>query len=84
MKISNTLVVGAGLLSTTSALTLRKRQDGGARVLGVDIARRTIGNPVKRDQARINRRSGTVQASLENEVGRHELAVMAELNLTFA
>ncbi|KAK0099895.1 hypothetical protein ONS95_013279 [Cadophora gregata] len=66
MKGLTTLAISATLLSTcTEALQLQRRTDGPARVVGFQIERNTIRNPVKRD--RLRRRAETVQATLDNE-----------------
>lgn len=68
MKSLVSLALAAGLLAVpTSAINLHKRTDGPARVVGLPIERRSVSDPVARDQLR--RRSNTVQVSLDNEVG---------------
>ena len=67
MKGFTTLAISATLLSScTGAIQLQKRTDGPARVVGFQIERNTIQNPVKRD--RLRRRAETIQATLDNEV----------------
>ncbi|KAH7321737.1 aspartic proteinase precursor [Rhexocercosporidium sp. MPI-PUGE-AT-0058] len=66
MKCFSTLAISATLLSTcTEGLQLQRRTDGPARVVGLEIERNTIRNPVVRD--RIRRRANTVQATVDNE-----------------
>ena len=67
MQWLTTFAVAAGILSTCSeGLTLHRRTDGPPKVVGFPVVRRSVANPLKRDQLR--RRSGTVQATLDNEV----------------
>jgi hypothetical protein len=70
MKGSTTFAVAAGLLSTcTEGLTLNRRTDGPPRVVGFPVTRKSVPNPIQRD--RLRKRSGTVQATLDNEVRSH-------------
>jgi RNase P protein component len=70
MKGLTTFAVAAGLLcACTEGLTLNRRTDGPPRVVGFPVARKSVPNPVKRD--RLRKRSGTVQATLDNEVSPH-------------
>jgi hypothetical protein len=65
MKGTSLIVLAAGLLlSSTQALQLVKR-DALPAVIGLDIQRRNVGPPVKRD---LQRRAGTVSEILANEV----------------
>jgi hypothetical protein len=67
MRGTQVLAVGAGFLAiSVEALSLHKRSDGPSRVLGLEIERRTVADPIARD--RLRRRAGTVQASSDNEV----------------
>ena len=67
MKGLTTFAVSAGLLWTCSeGLTLNRRTDGPPKVVGFPVIRKSVPNPLQRDQLR--RRSGTVQATLDNEV----------------
>lgn len=66
MRCSTTFALAASMLSAcTEGLELHKRTDGAPRVVGFPVGRRSIENPVSRD--RLRRRSGTLQASLDNE-----------------
>lgn len=66
MKGLTTFAVAAGLLSTcTEGLTLNRRTDRPAKVVGFPVVRKTVSNPLKRDRLR---RRGTAQATLDNEV----------------
>ena len=68
MKSFSLLAVLAGLTLSTQAIQLVKR-DAVPRVLGMEIERREVQNPVKRDQARRRKRqSKTVSETLDNEV----------------
>jgi RNase P protein component len=67
MKGLTTLAFAASILSTcTEGIQLYKRTDGPPRVVGFPVQRKSVPNPVARD--RLRRRSGTVQATLDNEV----------------
>lgn len=67
MKVLSTFAFAAGLLSTFSdALYLQRRTDGPPKVVGFPVQRKNVPNPLLRD--RLRRRTGTVQASLQNEV----------------
>jgi hypothetical protein len=73
MKGLTTFAIATALLSTCSeAIQLHKRTDGPPRVVGFPVQRNTIPNPLLRD--RLRRRSGTVQATLANEVFQSVLA----------
>ena len=65
MKGTSLIVLATGLLlSSTQALQLVRR-DAHPAVIGLDIQRRNVGHPVKRD---LQRRAGTVNEILANEV----------------
>jgi len=67
MKGLTAFAVAAGFLSTCSeGLALNRRTDGPPKVVGFPVVRKSVPNPLKRDQLR--RRSGTVQATLDNQV----------------
>jgi hypothetical protein len=67
MKGLTTFAVAAGLLSTCSdGLTLNRRTDGPPKVVGFPVVRKSVPNPLKRDQLR--RRSETAQVTLDNQV----------------
>ncbi|KAE8447427.1 hypothetical protein EG329_010841 [Mollisiaceae sp. DMI_Dod_QoI] len=58
--------IAASLLSTcTEGIKLHKRTDGPARVVGFDVGKRSVSDPLSRD--RLRRRTDTVQATLDNE-----------------
>ncbi|PQE22314.1 eukaryotic aspartyl protease protein [Rutstroemia sp. NJR-2017a WRK4] len=66
MRTSTIIVAAVGILSgCTEAIQLQRRTDGPPRVVGFDVERRAVSNPLKRD--RIRRRSNTVTATLDNE-----------------
>ncbi|EKG19258.1 Peptidase A1 [Macrophomina phaseolina MS6] len=68
MKCTAALTLATGLISLTEAIQLAKRTNAAPRVVGVDIQRREVANPVARDQARRRRRKrDTIQATLDNE-----------------
>jgi hypothetical protein len=69
MRVSTTLAVAATLLLPyTEAIHLVERTDGSApRVVSFPVQRKEVSNPLLRD--RLRRRSETVQATLDNEVG---------------
>jgi hypothetical protein len=65
MKGTSLIVLAAGLLlSSTQSLRLVRR-DTNPAVIGLDIQRRNVDHPVKRD---LPRRAGTVSEILANEV----------------
>ena len=67
MKGLTTFAIAASILSTcTEGIQLHKRTDGAPRVVGFPVQRKSVPNPVERD--RLRKRSGTVQATLDNEV----------------
>ncbi|KAI9746364.1 MAG: hypothetical protein M1818_000076 [Claussenomyces sp. TS43310] len=66
MKITRILTIGVTLVPAfTDALALHKREGGAPRVLGLNIERRQIEDPVRRD--RLRKRASTVEALLQNE-----------------
>jgi len=88
MKGTSLIVLTAGLLlSSTQALQLVRR-DAHPAVIGLDIQRRNVGHPVKRD---LQRRAGTVSEILANEVSfsppppsTHGLTASSQETLYFA
>ncbi len=67
MRVTSAFALTATVLSTyTEAIHLLERRDGAPRVVGFEMQRKEVPNPVLRD--RIRRRSETVQATLDNEV----------------
>ncbi|KAI0128885.1 aspartic peptidase domain-containing protein [Xylariales sp. AK1849] len=65
MKSTNMVALVAGLLAAPiDALTLRERSTGLSKVVGMDMQRRKISDPLQRDRLR---RRDSVQASLDNE-----------------
>lgn len=67
MKGLTAFAASAGLLWTCSeGLTLSQRTNESPKVVGFPVVRKSVPNPLQRDQLR--RRSGTVQATLDNEV----------------
>jgi hypothetical protein len=69
MRGLQALGVVAGLFATcTEGLTLQRRTNGPARVVGLPIQRRELSDPLARD--RLRRRAGTVSETLDNEVYR--------------
>lgn len=73
MRTTTFITAAVGILSTcTNAIQLQKRTDGPARVVGLDVVRKQVANPLARDKLRkLRRRSNTVTATLDNEVGVH-------------
>lgn len=68
MRSLSTFALAAALLSQyTDALALQKRTQGPPKVVGFPVQRKSVPNPLARD--RLRRRSETVQASLDNQVG---------------
>ncbi|TVY26096.1 putative aspartic-type endopeptidase [Lachnellula hyalina] len=66
MKGLATFAASAGLLwACSEGLTLSQRTNASPKVVGFPVVRKSVPNPLKRDQLR--RRSGTVQATLDNE-----------------
>ncbi|KAK6611118.1 eukaryotic aspartyl protease [Botrytis cinerea] len=74
MRTTTFITAAVGLLSTcTDAIQLQKRTDGPARVVGLDVVRKSVENPLARDKLRkLRRRSKTVTATLDNEVHQHK------------
>jgi hypothetical protein len=67
MRGLQALIIVAGLLATcTQGLTLKRRTDGRAKVVGLPVQRRELSDPIARD--RLRRRTGTVSENLDNEV----------------
>ncbi|KAF4637171.1 hypothetical protein G7Y89_g918 [Cudoniella acicularis] len=65
MRGFSTFAVAAGLLSTcTEGISLHRRTDGPPRVVGFPVQRKSVPDPLQRDQLR---RRGTVSATLDNE-----------------
>lgn len=56
------------LLPLVSSLSIQHRQDGPARVVGLELQRSEIRDPVAHDKSRMRRRSGTVEGTLDNLV----------------
>ncbi|RAL67478.1 hypothetical protein DID88_008233 [Monilinia fructigena] len=69
MRTTTFIAAAVGLLSTcTDAIQLQRRTDGPAKVVGLDVVRRHVENPLARDKLRkLKRRSKTVTATLDNE-----------------
>lgn len=66
MKSASVAALVAGVLSTSAdALAIRDSKTASSGVVAMDVQRRHIADPVKRDS--IRRRSGSVEASLDNE-----------------
>lgn len=67
MKSATMVALVAGLLSSsTDALVMQERNTASSKVVGMDLQRRTVPDPVQRDRLR---RRGSVAATLDNEVG---------------
>lgn len=65
MRTATVVALAASLLSTpTDGLALQERGAEAPRVVGMELQRNTISDPLKRDQLR---RRGEVQATLDNE-----------------
>ncbi|KAK6079283.1 aspartic-type endopeptidase opsB 1 [Seiridium cupressi] len=65
MKSASVAALVAGLFATsTDALTMGERSTGPSKVVGMDLQRRKVSDPIKRDRLR---RRGSVEASLNNE-----------------
>ena len=77
MKGLSIVTIVASLLSLqTDAIELHRRTDGPPRVVGFPVHRKHVSNPLYRDRLRrrVEKRAGTVQATLDNEVsweGKH-------------
>lgn len=68
MKSTSVAALVAGVLSTSAdALAIRDSKTALSGIVAMDVQRRHVADPVKRDS--IRRRSGSVEASLDNEVG---------------
>ncbi|KAF7545517.1 hypothetical protein G7Z17_g9113 [Cylindrodendrum hubeiense] len=62
------LIIAASAISTTGAISLHKRQDGGdPRVLSLGLQRSRIQDPVAHDRNRLRRRSGSIDVDIDNE-----------------
>jgi hypothetical protein len=71
LQLSSTLFLS--LFASTDAISLHKRQDGlEPRVMSVPIQRRKVDDPFAHDRRRLNRRDGTVDVGIDNEVSYHE------------
>lgn len=71
------------LLASTEAISLHKREHGlEPRVMSVPIQRRQIDNPLAHDRKRLNRRAGTVNVGIDNEVSRHKKLSRENILLT--
>ena len=67
MRGLQAFAIVAGLFATcTQSLTLQRRTNGPARVVGLPIQRRELSDPLARD--RLRKRAGTVLENLDNEV----------------
>lgn len=76
MRGIQSLALGSALLSACSeGLILKKRDEGRTRAIGMDIERRTI-DPLERHRNRLLKRTGTVQAALDNKVREHFLILI--------
>ncbi|KAI9646735.1 hypothetical protein NHQ30_004732 [Ciborinia camelliae] len=69
MRTTTIIAAAVGILSTCAdAIQLQRRTDGPSRVVGLDVMRKTVDNPLARDKSRkLRRRSNTVTATLDNE-----------------
>ncbi|GME27050.1 Peptidase A1 [Neofusicoccum parvum] len=67
MRCTAALTLAASLISLTDALQLAKRQNSAPKVVGAEIQRREVTNPLARDQARRRRKRDSLQESLDNE-----------------
>lgn len=70
MRTTAFITAAVGILSTcTDAIQLQSRTNGPAKVVGLDVVRKPVDDPLARDKSRrIRRRSKTVTATLDNEV----------------
>lgn len=66
-QLASALALAASF-SSTSALSLHKRQDGAARVLQFDLEKRHLPDPITHDQNRRRKRDGTADMALTNDV----------------
>jgi len=66
MRVSS-LTLAASAATLSSAINLAPRSDN-PRVVGLDIGRRSIPDPVAHDRARLRKRQNTVQETLDNEL----------------
>ncbi|KAK7711674.1 hypothetical protein SLS57_007967 [Botryosphaeria dothidea] len=67
MRCTAALTLATGLISLTEAIQLAKRTNSAPRVVGAEIQRREVTDPVTRDQARRRKKRDSVQATLDNE-----------------
>ena len=69
MRISTAAAAAVALLTTASSTLHLLPRDGPAAVINLNINRKHVQNPVKRDQLRLRQRqSKTVSETLDNEV----------------
>jgi hypothetical protein len=67
MKTITVAALVAGLLSTsTDALAVEKKSTYSSKVVSMETLRQKVSDPLQRDRLR---RRGSLQASLDNEVG---------------
>lgn len=57
----------ASSLPAIDAISLRKRQDGPAKVMHFDVARRSVEDPISHDRRRLRRRGDTLNLGLNND-----------------
>jgi hypothetical protein len=62
------LSIGTSIIAPASAISLVEREDGSPRVLSLELQRNRIEDPVAHDKARIQRRNGVVNATIDNLV----------------
>ncbi|KAH0372765.1 candidapepsin-4 precursor, partial [Aureobasidium melanogenum] len=65
MKHISTLALAASTFIGAEAITLQKRINAAPKVVEYEIERKTVSNPLKRDQ--IRRRANTISETLDNE-----------------
>ncbi|KAI9167401.1 putative aspartic-type endopeptidase [Paramyrothecium foliicola] len=65
-SLISVLSIGTSILSSANAISLHKRQDGPPRVLGLELQRNKIADPVAHDRARLQRRNGVLDVTIDN------------------
>ncbi|KAK0647868.1 putative aspartic-type endopeptidase opsB [Lasiodiplodia hormozganensis] len=66
MRCTAALTLAAALISLTDGLQLAPRSNSEPKVVGAEIQRREVINPIARDQARRRRKRDSLQATLDN------------------
>ena len=82
MKGVSTLALAAGILITGSNAIQLVKKDAAPAVVGLSIGRRSVVDPVKRDQLRRRQNSKTVSETLDNFEVTHSVFRQTSQDLT--